>query len=149
MKRLITTAILCAACVIASVALYTCVTRGAFAEIALSPQVATVVPAVPITAAQITQVNIRFYDDGKTLTSCSAFVEWRKGSVVDGQFSEVHRDNCTLTAQEVAAVLLAAQTVTPTEHLLGAEHPTPMDQILPALVALLKTPNPTTGKPRM
>ena len=95
------------------------------------------IPAKVLDAAQITDVNLSLYKDGKNLQACSAFIGWRKGYVDGETFVEVTRDNYNLTAAEIAGLLIASQSAVPTESLLGAE--TPMDKIFTAIVQFLKS----------
>lgn len=98
-------------------------------------------PAVTINAARITQVHINFYTDGKTL-SPTGFLAWEKGNQTGDTFTPdpAGKDNMALKAEDIAAILLAAQAVKPTEFLLGdAKSETPMDKLFPAIVAWLKS----------
>jgi hypothetical protein len=90
-----------------------------------------------ITDVQITNVQLRLYEDGQNLGACSAFVEWRKGVLNGGTFTEECRDNTVIPAADVAQLLVNAQAAEPTELLLGT--PTPMDKIFVAIVAYLKS----------
>ena len=96
-----------------------------------------IIPAKTINSARITNVALSLYEDGQSLSACSAFVAWSKGNVDDdGIFTTITSDNYRFTAEEVATLLVASQSVVPTENLLPVE--TPMDKIFVAIVQALK-----------
>ena len=167
MKRLTMTAIACLSVIAAALVCFTA-SRSMGAIELTAPET---IPAKVANRAQIMEIRLRFYTDGKNMMfavseqqkvdaegkpvvdsegkpvmetvakgTAAGYVEWRTGTGDGAEFQTITAGKyIELTAEDLYAVLLAAQQVTPTEYLFGDKaKETPMDKILPALIGILK-----------